>query len=425
MRPARVVLHGTAALALGALASLGPVASGGAEPAPNADHPGCGASSCYAATKLFDPGLTDFQWRNNQDLQDAAQWAAGKLKDPKPPSGDPGCYPPKRFTVAIFTGTTGDPKLDPLVAKGRTDAVAGYLQKNAGIAPGTVDWTTPPPGKGQSDGQMEVTYNGVDRDPPALKVTWVPPKGTKRKKGDTIAVTIVASERHEDGHASWPTGVQSLQLLADDGLVEPTGQYRPPQPCARRTLPVTYTVPADPPPVVHLHALAEDGVGHESSEGADFPTVDWTGTLDFSIENRAPRSVQRGSTHLEFKLDEKQDGSVEGTVEGAYTFADSNYQCQVSSIAPGHVRARVTGTRTDTAMSLRVTDVVDTPPQLTPCLGRPVRGISSAMGFPQTANVLAQLVARPGRYHGERSEPSGGPMSTGQMSWTVDIQKPK
>jgi hypothetical protein len=136
---------------------------------------------------------------------------------------------------------------------------------------------------GNSD-DVQINYDKFkpddDKDPPRLKVTSKPPKGTKVKAGDKIEVTIIASERYKDGHKSWPTGVQMIQLVADDGLVDSKQYGRPPQPCARQTFVVTYTVPKNPPAIVHLHALAEDGVGHQSGEDAEFPLGDvWKGQM--------------------------------------------------------------------------------------------------------------------------------------------------
>ena len=85
-------------------------------------------------------------------------------------------------------------------------------------------------------------------------------------------MTITVSERYEDGHKSWPTGVQTIQLLADAGLIDSKPYGPPTQPCERQTFEATYTVPRNPPLIVHLRAIAEDGVGNQASEVAEFPT---------------------------------------------------------------------------------------------------------------------------------------------------------
>ena len=64
---------------------------------------------------------------------------------------------------------------------------------------------------------------GKDKDGPILRTDSEPKKGSKVKAGDTIKVTIKASERFEDGHKSWPSGVRSIQLLANDGKAERQG----------------------------------------------------------------------------------------------------------------------------------------------------------------------------------------------------------
>jgi len=216
---------------------------------------------------VFDPDLADVKPAALQAIKDAV----GKAK-----ASEDGCYPPPLATFTAQAKASGDPSFDTSLAKARADALqqalaaSGYGQDRVQTGYAT----------GNSD-NVQVSYDKAnkDTDGPRLKVTSTPPKGTKVKAGDKIHVTIAASERYADGHKSWPTGVQSIQLTANDGLVDSKDYGKPPQPCARQTLEVNYTVPNSPPPVVHLHALAEDGVGNHSGEDADFPTGDkWEGT---------------------------------------------------------------------------------------------------------------------------------------------------
>ncbi|HEY3025066.1 MAG TPA: hypothetical protein VGJ55_02830 [Pyrinomonadaceae bacterium] len=117
-------------------------------------------------------------------------------------------------------------------------------------------------------------FNDQDRDPPQIKLTSKPDAGTCVDADDQIQVTIRASERYEDGHKSWPSGVQMIQLKANGVEVEPTGFWRTPQPCERQTLTVTYKVPSPAPSVVHLEAIVDDAANptHENSKSLDFPT---------------------------------------------------------------------------------------------------------------------------------------------------------
>jgi hypothetical protein len=218
---------------------------------------------------VFDPDLADVKPAAKQAIKDAA----GKAK----PSED-GCYPPALASFTAQVKSSGDASFDASLGQARADALQqtlmslGYGEGRVKIGHATA-----------SSDSVQVNYDtpnkGKDTDPPKLKVTSTPPKGTKVKAGDKIHMTIIASERYADGHKSWPTGVQSIQLTANDGLVDSKDYGKPPQPCARQTLEASYTVPSNPPAVVHLHAIAEDGVGNHGGEDAEFPTGDkWEGS---------------------------------------------------------------------------------------------------------------------------------------------------
>jgi hypothetical protein len=299
MRPASAIRHVAAVLALGVLASVRSV-----DPAAAQSGPACSSSSCYASG-VFDPDDADV--KVSDTLRDVTQWIDKQIKAPDPVTGDKGCYPPKAVSGAIFQSAGSDPEFGRILGRARAQAADQYFQTH-GIPGGTVDWSTPSPGEGQNDGGMAVAYR-ADRDPPVLKASSRPDRGTLVKEKERIVVTIAASERHADGHRSWPTGVQGIQVLADDGRLEPGGQYQPPEPCKRQTLEVTYTVPADPPPVVHLRMVAEDGVGHESTEDADFPTSgDWYGTLTGHAEG----SIYDDRTVVRFSFSAASDGAISG-----------------------------------------------------------------------------------------------------------------
>ena len=213
---------------------------------------------------LFDPDLADIRPGGAEKLKEATN-----------------CYPSATFTI----GAPGDDDLmRDALAKSRKEALHAAL-KRLGLDAARFEIKIDiEPGAKKSD-DIQVNYpkskTDGDKDGPNLKTNSEPKKNTKVKAGDKIKVTITASERYEDGHKSWPTGVRSIQLLADDGKVDPDSDFgiKPP-PCERRTVVITYTVPSSPPPIVHLKVLAEDAVGNPSTESAEFPTVDvWTGTM--------------------------------------------------------------------------------------------------------------------------------------------------
>jgi hypothetical protein len=218
---------------------------------------------------VFDPDLADVKPAAVQGIKDAAA---------KAKASEDGCYPPPVASFTAQVKSSGDGSFDASLGQARAGALQQTLT-SLGYGEGRVKTGH---ATGSSD-SVQVNYDapnkGKDTDPPRLKVTWTPPKDTKVKAGDKIRVTIIASERYADGHKSWPTGVQSIQLTANDGLVDSKDYGKPPQPCVRQTLEASYTVPNNPPPIIHLHAIAEDGVGNHGGEDGDFPTGDkWEGT---------------------------------------------------------------------------------------------------------------------------------------------------
>jgi hypothetical protein len=206
-------------------------------------------------------------------LADTIKLALDKLKGYKH-NEEKGCDPPL-VTFTIFTKPDPkEPAFTKLLVARRREEIWNYFGAK-GLNPQKYVNLVDAPGPGK-DGSAQVQYSSPDRDPPVLWVTSDPPKNSMVKKGETITVTIIASERYADGHLSQPTGVQSIQLLADDGQVQPTGQYRPPLPCKRQPLTVIYTVPKKHEKVIHLKVLAEDGdsIPHTNIENLEFPTDD-------------------------------------------------------------------------------------------------------------------------------------------------------
>jgi hypothetical protein len=273
-----------------------------------------------ALNGVFDP-----------DLAEIRPDAIGKLKDAikKAPRE---CYPPRvKFTV--LTQNVGDPLFVTTLANAR---VAAFQDKQYGLLPSLgleTDQFKVDSVIGVVDGVL-VSYdkfNDDDKDSPTLKVTWIPKKGTKVKAGDKIKATIKASERYEDGHKSWPTGVYDIRLAAVGSGSEATVDFmdygRPTQPCERRSFDATFTVPRNPLPIVHLKAIAEDGVGHWASEDGKFPTVEvWHGTWEHSFDITSYDGVQynRIKRHelVTFDLYETSKDKLEGQAHATWTFSE-------------------------------------------------------------------------------------------------------
>src|SRR5437764_932421 len=189
---------------------------------------------------IFEPDLAEVL--DPGQLKAAADKAKGDGKW----KGDQECYPPSglraKFTSVIKQ--EGDPLFLETLGNARGEAITAAL-KNAGVDSGRFSTAWEYGG----DESVRVTYEEfVDVDPPVFRELHSDPeKGTRVKAGDKIKVTVVASERYIDGHKSWPTGVQLIELVADDGLVDSKAFPKPPSPCERAEFEAAYTVPDHPP----------------------------------------------------------------------------------------------------------------------------------------------------------------------------------
>jgi hypothetical protein len=270
---------------------------------------------------LFEQGHADL--KTTQQLKDAIKKAPRE------------CYPPRvKFTIVTSGGDdrqiivpgpfdSFDRRAVELLAKARQEALEQALP-SLGLEPGQFKVDSVKFGVDQ----VLVSYdkfNQDDMDPPTLKVTSTPREGTKVEAGDQIKVTITASKRYDDGYKSWPgNGVLNLQLIADDGRLVDSKYYGLPPPCERRTLEATYTVPRNPPRIVHLTALAEDAVGRLSLWVGEFYTVEvWHGTDENSYDASSNNGVEdvRSRYHelVTFDLYETSKGKLEGQAHATWT----------------------------------------------------------------------------------------------------------
>ena len=128
---------------------------------------------------VFDPDLADVNPAAAQAIKDALA---------KAKQSEDGCYPPPLATVTAGVKGSNDTSFDTSLGKARAAALQEAL---AGMGYGQ-DRATTAYTIGSSD-NVEVTYKNSDKDtdPPRLKVTSTPPKGTKVKAGDKMHVTII------------------------------------------------------------------------------------------------------------------------------------------------------------------------------------------------------------------------------------------
>ena len=159
-----------------------------------------------------------------------------------------------------------------------------------------------------------------DKAPPVLSGGSTPPHGTKVHPGEVIKVHITATEPADRGPQE---GIQDIQLLGPDGLVDSAQYGNHPKACdlsrLTKTFTTTYTVPNDPPPVIRLTAVAHDFANNESATlSADFPTGDvWTGTAHIVSHFTYPPALHEcPATEIDdytFNLVVGAEGAVQGT----------------------------------------------------------------------------------------------------------------
>lgn len=329
------------------------------------------SSSQTAIQGVFESDLADVTPAGLAALKEAAEKAKMHA----------GCYPP-RVTFTAQSPGSGDPSFDKALATTRGDALKAALP-SLGLDADQVRADSAVAGSDDVAVSSEPFNQGGDKVPPILKVASTPAKYSKVKSGDTISVTVVASEKYSAGHSNWPTGVQSIQLLADDGLVDSKDYGKPPKPCEVETFTATYRVPANPPAIVHLRVLVQDGVGNEATKTADFPTGDlWEGTWKLSYR----KHIDGGEfpwefIHIEDDLSARfnfvvaNDGSVEGWASAAvvaYHINDdgcgyvSNSVCGGrckgdADLDPTTVELKITGHRTGNSFRLDLTPVQPDP----------------------------------------------------------------
>jgi hypothetical protein len=359
-------------------------------------------ASPVTITKVFDPDLADVKL--GPEVKQAIKDAVEKAK----PSTD-GCYPAAIPTFTAHQKASGDPGFDHSLGQARAEALQQALTGSLGYGQ---DQFKTDFASGSAD-DVEVTYKpGKDTDAPRLKVTSNPPKGTKVKTGDKIHLTIIGSERYADGHKSWPTGVKSLQLTANDGVVASKDYGQPPQACARQTLEATYTVPSNPPEIIHLHAIAEDGVGNQAVEDGDFPTSgDYFGKLKFRSQQQVPAGTQYFTGDLDITLKRDSKGNLTGTLSGTQSEKLVLSTCPSETITPGRVAAKLNGVLKGTTISLDVSDGSASAPIMTPCNGRQPGTASAVYAWPHFALVFHDLTpAANGSYHFDQewTNPGGG-----------------
>lgn len=209
-----------------------------------------------------------------------------------------------------------------------------------------------------------------DDEPP--KITSVtPPSGTKVRPGQRLTIAVSASERYEDGHQSWQTGIKSIRvddLTRHEGLPPWQNENPQPQPCGSKTWTKThempFTVPDPAPAVVRLRVHVRDYQSPEVQQDIEYPTTgDWHGSFKWTHDCRGTMTdVTHGDSSLTLDYDGR--GNLTGTLTGSTPQRSQTIpQCTMIYVAPGSFSAKLVGSYTPRpeTFSVQATDVQTTP----------------------------------------------------------------
>ena len=270
------------------------------------------AQKTVTIPNTFDPDLPDVK---SPDKIAQAVRQANKSKTP------PDCTT-ARVTVRALVQLSADRQFTEALGSARQEALQATLSQQGFNKPQYVaDWAFAE--SGDVSESVRVIFDEDKEGPKFKNVTWTPTNGTKRKVGDEIKVKFNVSERAEDGHNNWPSGVQQVQFLAlnDSKKLVDSRNYGPrPPPCERRTIEFTYNVLDNPKHVARLMLLAEDAGApvNQNSEIAEFPIVGkWQGTL----RGHGQGNVYNDTAVVSFSFEEERDGTITGTGRAKMTSA--------------------------------------------------------------------------------------------------------
>jgi hypothetical protein len=252
-------------------------------------------------------------------------------------------------TLTIVTAQ-GDPLFQRALARARRDNALQALERRGLNVAGRLAVELKP---GKPDGEARYEAAGDDK-PPTLTTTSTPAKGSQVKAGDRIVVRMTARDDADE----WQTGIKTIQLVADseNGRFIASENYEPCSEPPEKRVEGSYTVPADPPPIVRLSAIAEDHAGLIATDTAAFPTGDWDWYGQLELQATAPTMKQ--TMQLDVALDYDGKGNVTGRMSGRSVQAETGgYECPFTS-TPARMTAKLVGQYTPgrNAMSLSITD---------------------------------------------------------------------
>jgi hypothetical protein len=318
--------------------------------------PGAFGLAQFAGTSAAQQGqgveFTTFELFEGPDSVDLDPGALERLADAIRGAGAPDRCPVGKLRIRV---AEGDPLFQEALLAARRDAALAALDRLVPVAGRLLVETAI---FGGSEGHDAVYDFPRDAAPPALRANSTPPKGSRVTPGQAIAVTIAA----RDGEGPWETGVKTIQLVAESegGRFIASENFAPCSEPREKRVQATYEVPADPPPIVRLTALAEDHSGHLVQESAEFPTGDFYGTFTYP----AGQPPHQHTTQADLVLNHDGRGNLTGTMVGETRWIDASTApgCFSSMVSPHRFRVALVGAYTEgRSLKVFIGDIQDTP----------------------------------------------------------------
>jgi hypothetical protein len=383
-----------AALALSALIGIGLRAGSGKVSAADTTPP-------QSMGPLFSGDETELRAPAVGALQTAARKAM--------PGGR--CPQEVHFKVLVHQRPGGfDASLGDTRAR-QINHVVTSLPVPSGIPQDLVDSTSQVVTSGTDDVQVSYSDTPKDAEPPKVTLTTSPDPSACIVGGQKLTVSITASEA---GINSWQTGIQSIELIANG--VRQGSQSYPNAQCDPASWTRTWTTSYAVPPaatLVSLQGKASDFNGNSAlSEAVNLLPCVLMGSLDWSSDQHVPAGTQHFAGHADIALGLDTTGKFAGRADGTQTQTLELSSCPSTTVTPGRVSARLSGSRSGDSLALAASDVTYTPPDVTPCpnSGKPATA-GAIFTWPSTATALSGLARAPdGGYRYEGDVPVPMPM---------------
>lgn len=296
------------------------------------------------------------------ELADLKEGGVTRLADAVANAPLDGCVPTRpKFKIA--TVRTGDRAFDQALSEARKQTIAELMKR---IRYSTERYSVDVATEAMPDGQVIVEYERVpDSNPPLVSIA---PAAKKVRSREQVSLTIQA----RDDAAPSDRGIQRIELLdLTDGRTRVGGEYGEYGPVAnpcdgdtlRRTVTVTYRVPANPPLLIRLEALAHDKVNRVTGAIASLSTGDYAGEFRWTHRSENLQGAMTG--HIEetrgvaqFALKADEEANLTGEIAGVIEVDLEWPTHPTKMVSPGKFTAQLFGGVTPSAMTVEVPDTM-------------------------------------------------------------------